>query len=460
MKIEELKSMIAGTVVTRADPAHGATSAALQWNGRKQTRQPLAIVTPATVADVQTTVLFAAEYGLRVSPRGAGHNLSGIALQDSLVLDLSRLNSLWIDAENAIAEVGPALTNGTLAEALTAAGFAFPLGHCASVPMSGYLLGGGLGWNSGTWGFACSRVDSLDVVMPDGALRRVSAESWPDVYWAARGAGPEFFGVVVRYRLRLDAAPVAMMSAVQVFPMAQIAAVERWMDGALAAFPRNVDFALDLSNVPHPQGGGHLPVVAGICVVYGESEASARRIHAEIAALAPTGAMAVVAPAPVSFAALYAQTGAAMPEGKRYLIDSFWADARADDMVTEIAKAITATPSALSHAIVTRYSAERPALPDAAFSMAAPVWASVCAVWDEASQDAVHVGWLRATADAIGTAAQGHYVGEADLERPGRLEACYTPAALGRLRAMQQLYDPRGIFRRPATTALHAIAAA
>ena len=31
----------------------------------------------------------------------------------------------------------------------------------------------------------------------------------------------------------------------------------------------------------------------------------------------------------------------------------------------------------------------------------------------------------------------GHYVGEADLARPGWLEACYAPEALGRLRALQ-----------------------
>ena len=41
----------------------------------------------------------------------------------------------------------------------------------------------------------------------------------------------------------------------------------------------------------------------------------------------------------------------------------------------------------------------------------------------------------------------GHYVGEGDLDRPGWLEACYSPEALGRLRALQALHDPLGRLR-------------
>ena len=156
----------------------------------------------ACVEDVQATVRYAARHGLKVSPRGSGHNFSGIALQDGIVLDLGALDRIAIDAEARIAEVEPAAKNGVLAAALTAHGLAFPVGHCHTVAMSGYLLGGGFGWNSGAWGLACHNVEAVEVVMADGRLIRASAVEHPDVFWAVRGGGPG----VLRRRRALPAA--------------------------------------------------------------------------------------------------------------------------------------------------------------------------------------------------------------------------------------------------------------
>ena len=86
-------------------------------------------------------------------------------------------------------------------------------------------------------------------------------------------------------------------------------------------------------------------------------------------------------------------------------------------------------------------------LPDAAFSMAGPAFGAAYAIWDAPEQDAANVAWLRATADRLAPVTLGHYVGEADLDRPGWLEACYAPEALGRLRALQVLHDPLGRLR-------------
>ena len=86
-----------------------------------------------------------------------------------------------------IAETGPVVTNRNLARALSEHGLAFPVGHCPTVPLSGYLLGGGFGWNAGTWGIACFSVESVDVVMADGELIRANESENTEVFWAARG---------------------------------------------------------------------------------------------------------------------------------------------------------------------------------------------------------------------------------------------------------------------------------
>ncbi len=82
-----------------------------------------------------------------------------------------------------------------LAAELDAVGLFFPAGHCkGGVCIGGYLLQGGYGWNSRVVGGpACESVIGLDVVTADGDKIYIDADNHPDLYWAARGAGPGFF---------------------------------------------------------------------------------------------------------------------------------------------------------------------------------------------------------------------------------------------------------------------------
>jgi len=43
---------------------------------------------------------------------------------------------------------------------------------------------------SQNWGWACERVQAVDVVTADGDLLHCNASHNQDLYWAARGAGP------------------------------------------------------------------------------------------------------------------------------------------------------------------------------------------------------------------------------------------------------------------------------
>ncbi len=95
-----------------------------------------------------------------------------------------------------------------LAPYLDARGRFFPGGHCPTVGIGGFLLQGGQGWNARGWGWAAEYVEAVDVVTADGraGARRRATEN-TDLYWAARGAGPGFFGVVTRFHLRTLPAP-------------------------------------------------------------------------------------------------------------------------------------------------------------------------------------------------------------------------------------------------------------
>ena len=117
---DALKARLAGSVVTPADPDFAGRREGLIWNGRKPAGQPRAIVRAATAADVQEAVRFAARAGIPVSARGTGHNFSGIAQQEGMVIDLSQLAHLRIDAAAGTAEVGPGMRNGAMADPIAA----------------------------------------------------------------------------------------------------------------------------------------------------------------------------------------------------------------------------------------------------------------------------------------------------------------------------------------------------
>ncbi|MGV8853620.1 MAG: FAD-binding oxidoreductase [Devosia sp.] len=449
MNIETLKRAVKGHVISNADRDFGPIKDALIWNGRKSGKNPQIVVRAESPADVQAAVRFAADNGLRVSARGSGHHFALLSMQEGMLIDLSRLNSLQVDTASRTARVGPSLTNGELAAALAKSDLAFPVGHCASVSLSGYLLGGGVGWNSGAWGIACHNVLDVDVVLADGSLVTASDTQNPDVFWAARGAGPEFFGIVTRYRLRLHPLPRAIRTSVWTYPLQRIAEVERWMTATMARVPGTVEFSAVMTAAPPPVAVHSARTVSAVATVFADSEPEAANLLAGVGAGAPPAALDVQPAMPTPFDILYQIMGQFFPEGLRFAADSNWAIDGAS-LFAGLAQSIAEAPSARSFGLgVVLPSAQPPQLPDAAFSMVAPVFSCAYAVWPDANGDADNMGWLRRSSARLAPISAGHYVGEADLERPERTRACFAPAAWSRLLALQQRYDPAGLFHRP-----------
>jgi FAD/FMN-containing dehydrogenase len=337
--------------------------------------------------------------------------------------------------------VEPAVTNLRLAAALERHGLAFPLGHCGSVPMSGYLLGGGVGWNSAEWGFACFSVTAVEVVLADGRMVVANATENADVYWAARGAGPEFFGVVTAYHLSLQEAAKAISTAIRVYSSADAAEVAAWAEDVMAEAPACVEFTCKIT--PTPQG----PVIAAIATVFGRSDAEACAIHTALSAGAPD-ALQVIGPMPTPFAALYEATAPSTPEGWRYAVDTVWSDARFDEVLGRVVADMARSPSEANMALlVLRPNAiETPT--DAAFSCHGRIFGALYAIWEGASEDRANIGWLRAAIDRLAPVCTGAYVGEADLERQDRTLPTLSPAVQARLAGLCAAHDPNGLFRR------------
>jgi FAD/FMN-containing dehydrogenase len=75
-------------------------------------------------------------------------------------------------------------------------------GSHRDVGVTGYTLGGGVGWLARKYGFAADSVIRAEVVTADGRFVTASAEHHPDLFWAIRG-GTGNFGVVTSLEFRL-----------------------------------------------------------------------------------------------------------------------------------------------------------------------------------------------------------------------------------------------------------------
>lgn len=114
---------------------------------------------------------------------------------NGVLINLRRLNKVTVSSDKSTATIGGgALIDETIAAA-DAAGVLLQTGNCNCVGTLGALLGGGYGNTMGLFGFAIDNVISFRVVLPGGKLVTASASSYPDLFWALKGAGPNF-GIV------------------------------------------------------------------------------------------------------------------------------------------------------------------------------------------------------------------------------------------------------------------------
>lgn len=149
-------------------------------------------------------VNYARKNHLKITIRSGGHSWACWSIQsDCLLIDLSKFHILEVDIEKKQAVASTCVTGVMLNEELNKHDLMFGGGHCPDVAIGGFLLQGGQGWGCRTWGWACEQIESMEIVMADGKVIIASRTENQDVFWAARGSGPGFFGVVISFILRL-----------------------------------------------------------------------------------------------------------------------------------------------------------------------------------------------------------------------------------------------------------------
>lgn len=242
--VERANSVFSSTVVARTDA--GFSTCVAMFVDLFRSRLPWAIVYAEGPQMVAESVRFARLWNMSVSARSGGNSNLGWGTCDGcLVIDLSKMNSLVTNMENATVRVGPGVTNRDITEKVSVLGAAIPQGDCPMVCVGGYTVGGGLALSSRLLGLNIDAVIEMQVVDAQGNLVVASASQNQDLFWALRGGSGINFGIVTSLLFAAKPIPPVMLGGYISFPLDQTSAVAsvyydtvfaHWNDTAYDAF--------------------------------------------------------------------------------------------------------------------------------------------------------------------------------------------------------------------------------
>jgi hypothetical protein len=196
--VDELRSQVHGPVYAAGDD--GLAAEVATWNVAVQ-HTPAIAVGATCAADVCAAVSWAVAHGLRVAVQATGHGPVGNAA-GSMMITTRRMQGVHVDPGRRVARVQAGVKWIKVLEAAAEHGLTGLCGSSSDVGVVGYTLGGGLGSLGRAHGFAADHVVAVELVTADGVLRRVCADSEPELFWAVRG-GKGNFGIVTAIEIEL-----------------------------------------------------------------------------------------------------------------------------------------------------------------------------------------------------------------------------------------------------------------
>ncbi|XVV10755.1 FAD-binding oxidoreductase [Actinoplanes sp. CA-131856] len=441
------------------DPGYERARVDRIFNRRLPVRRPAAIVKASTEQDVVDGVRLARERGWQVVVRSGGHSWAQWSLRDeAVVIDLGGMREMTYD--NGVVRVSPSIKGGSeLAPYLAARGRFFPGGHCPTVGLGGFLLQGGQGWNARGWGWAAEYIEGIDVVTADGSLVHASPSVNEDLFWAARGAGPGFFGVVTRFHLRTIAAPAYVAHTVQAYRLDDFDEVMTWLQGVHSSVAPSVEIVA-LTKTDRTIADEPILLVTGVALIpaaHEESaahessaarEESAAREAADLT-LAPfrtnpalSRALLVIDAQPTTLEHERARQLRDNPEGHRWAVDNAWVSGPPSEVVPASRRVFTTLPNDKSFTIWFSMAPLRQ-LPDMAFSLQSEIYLASYVLWTSEADDERYRGWQRDAMADLDPVSAGQYLGDTDLSRPIPF---LTPSHAARLAALRDTWDPDRVF--------------
>ncbi|PWY66735.1 FAD binding domain protein [Aspergillus heteromorphus CBS 117.55] len=425
-----------------ADPAvYEEARVGRLFNHRRPQRFPLAVVKATSEREIVDAVKLAIEKNCRVAVRSGGHALAGWSVRDqSILIELGEYKHLEVDPGSRIARASPSLTGKELNDVLVKEhGMMFPAGHCPEVGLGGFLLQGGNGWNCRNWGWGCERVKAVDVVTATGELLHCNAAQNRDLYWAARGSGPGFPGVVTQFHLELiPYRKLGFRSSGYVYPIRLYREAFDWVLSITPGFDGDTQI---LAVSYYPEGIDELCFfVSFLAMKHSPEEAEEALRPAQDSR--PDGAMTEWFCQEDSLENQYSIEGKLNPEGHRYCSESAYIcnDADVPAVLEDACKDLPHKKSyTLWYAV---YPSSRRTLPDMAMSMRSDHYFALYAIWEDEKDDLRCQSWVANIIKKVQHHAVGSYLGDADFQV--RQTKFWEDANAQRLMEIRREWDPQG----------------
>lgn len=431
------------------------------WNAMVA-RKPALIARCADAADVQTAVKAASAAGVATAIRCGGHSLAGFSTcEDGLVIDLSHLRSVSVDAQAKRARFGGGCLLGTIDTATQKAGLAFPSGVVSHTGAAGLVLGGGTGWLNRLHGLSCDNVEGFTLVLADGTLVHTSAGENADLFWAQRGGGGNF-GVVTEFEVRLHPVTSVLFGAGFCAGDDIADILRRWRD-LMPEAPDNLRWGISLTMAPStenvPQALRGRPVASQGLLWVGDRDEGNRWLHRALSLCHCQAATC----REMSFLALQTMADHEFPHGRRYYTKSGYFRCLAESEIERMVAALATIPSPVSQ-IELAYlggAAGRVGAGETAFGdRSSPFIVNLLGNWSDSADDDVNIGWVRNLFAALRPSmTPGVYVNFMSGDEQDRVAEAYRER-WDRLVQVKAQYDPGNFFRlnqniapRPVVTA-------
>jgi FAD/FMN-containing dehydrogenase len=432
LDLAPLRARLRGPLLAPGDEGYDA--ARRVWNARID-RRPAAVVRCLDADDVAAGVAFARENDLLLAIRGGGHDMGGRGTcDDGLVLDLSLMKGIEIDAERRAARVEPGVVWGELDAAAAHHGLAVTGGQISTTGVAGLTLGGGLGWLMRDFGLTIDSLVSADLVTAAGEQLTVSQQEEPDLFWAVRGAGANF-GVVTRFEFQLR--PLGpILGGTVAHPIARAREVLELF--RTYELPDSLTLMAYFFTFQQP--------FASLAACYSGPPADGERLVAPLRAFGPPLRDTL---GRIPYTQLQSLFDVGSPPGFQNYWRSCYLQPLSAAAADTVAHFVQQMSSPLSIVLLTPMGGAVQRVPADATAFGhrdAAVVLEILAKWSDPAEAALHVAW----ADAFWSAMRPFSTGGAYvnfLGDNGRAREAYASPIYERLALLKRQYDPTNVFR-------------
>src|SRR5215813_1064407 len=402
---------------------------------------PRAVVHCRTIEDVQLSIAIAGDCGLPLSVRCGGHDWAGRALCAGIVIDLSGIKRVSVEADHRSAIISGGARAADVAAVTDPLHVAAVTGICSTVGMTGLTLGGGYGPLIGRAGLALDNLLAAEVLLADGRVVIANDDNEEELFWALRGGGGRK-GVVTAMRHRLHNLS-SVRSGMLIYPFSEAGAVLRHCVDIAASSAENLTVQVGCAG-----GADGKPVVMVVPTWCGPPEEG----EARVAPFLKLGTLFAGAVEVMSYGASLTLFDPYLANGQPVFMETCWLPALDRGAIDVFIQAMETAVSPGCAIFTHEFKGAASRVPEGATAFGLRrnhVLVEILATFIDRSdkeEERRHRQWARATRQAFAPVAlPGGYPNFLVGDDSDRVAKSYGPNA-ERLIAAKRRYDPGNVF--------------